>query len=58
MVAGSLCVQLMYSPWLCVGFRWVLQLPPTVQEHDPEEHRIHAAIIFRFYFFLIQIRIA
>ncbi len=41
---------LTYSPRVCVGFCWVLQLPPTVQEQDPEEHRIHTVMTAKFYF--------
>ncbi|MED6287018.1 hypothetical protein CHARACLAT_012159 [Characodon lateralis] len=30
---GSFCMEFACSPCACVGFHWVLWLPPTVQRH-------------------------
>ena len=29
---GSLCVEFVHSPRVCVGFLWVLRFPPTIQK--------------------------
>jgi len=36
---GPFCVEFACSPLVCVGSRWVLQLPPTGQKHTCQVNR-------------------